>query len=86
MYWVASSAGNKYFVKLANYGSDPQDVTVSISGMSSGKLTLVADNDPDAFNSESQTLVTPAEKDVTGKDGSFTFTLPAWSVCVLAAN
>lgn len=54
--------------------------------MTSGKLTVVADNDPDAFNSESRTHVTPAEKDVTGKDGSFTFTLPAWSVGVLAAN
>ena len=84
---MASSAGdNKYFVKLANYGPDPQDVTVSIPGLSSGKLTVVADNDPQAFKSDSQTLVTPAEKDVAAEDGSFVFTLPAWSVGVLAAS
>ena len=83
---MASSAGNKYFVKLANYGPDPQDVTVSIPGLSSGKLTVVADDDPDAFNSDSQTLVTPVEKDVAAKDGSFVLTQPAWSVGVLAAS
>ena len=84
---MASSAGdNKYFVKLANYGPDPQDVAVSVPGLSSGKLTVVADNDPQAFNSDSQTLVTPAEKDVAAEDGSFVFTLPAWSVGVLAAS
>lgn len=84
---MASSAGNnKYFVKLANYGPDPQDVTVSIPGLKTGKLTVVADNDPQAFNSDSQTLVTPVEKDVDAQDKSFQFTLPAWSVGVLAAS
>ncbi|ODM17091.1 putative alpha-N-arabinofuranosidase A [Aspergillus cristatus] len=86
VYWVASSAGDKYYVKLANYGSETQDVTVSIPGLSSGKLTVLADNDPEASNTDTQTLVTPSEKDVTGENGSFSFTLPAWSVAVLAAN
>lgn len=86
VYWVASSAGDSYYVKLANYGSETQDVTVSIPGLSSGKLTLLADNDPEASNTDTQTLVTPSETDVTGENGSFSFTLPAWSVAVLAAN
>lgn len=86
VYWVASSAGDNYYVKLANYGSETQDVTISIPGLSSGKLTVLADNDPEASNTDTQTLVTPSEKDVTGQDGSFSFTLPAWSVAVLAAN
>ena len=86
VYWVASSAGDKYFVKMANYGFDAQDMTVSIPGTSNGKLTVVADNDPDASNSESETLVTPSEKDIAGENGSFSFDLPAWSVAVLAAN
>lgn len=86
VYWVASSAGDSYYVKLANYGTETQDVTISIPGTSSGKLTVLADNDPDASNTDSQTLVTPSEKDVTAQDGSFSLTLPAWSVAVLAAN
>ena len=86
VYWVASSAGDKYYVKLANYGAESQEITVSISGKTGGKLTVLADSDPKAFNSDTQTLVTPSETDVKATDGKFTFTLPAWSVGVLAAN
>ncbi|KAI9929767.1 hypothetical protein ASPWEDRAFT_155983 [Aspergillus wentii DTO 134E9] len=86
VYWVASSAGNQYFVKLANYGADTQKVTVSIPGMKTGKLTVLADNDPNAENTDSQSPVAPVDSNVNASDGSFTFTLPAWSVAVLAAN
>ncbi|KAE8145187.1 Arabinosidase A [Aspergillus avenaceus] len=86
VYWVASSAGDKYYVKLANYGADSQEVSVSISGMTGGKLTVLADDDPDATNTDTQTLVTPSESDVQASNGKFTLTLPAWSVAVLAAQ
>lgn len=86
VYWVASSADDTYYVKLANFGADTQDVSVSIDGLSSGKLTVVADNDPEAYNSDAQTEVTPSQKDVQAENGKFSFTLPAWSVAVLAAN
>ncbi|OJZ92932.1 glycoside hydrolase family 51 protein [Aspergillus luchuensis CBS 106.47] len=86
LYWVASSAGDSYYVKLANYGSETQDLTVSIPGTSTGKLTVLADNDPDAYNSDTQTLVTPSESTVQASNGTFTFSLPAWAVAVLAAN
>lgn len=86
VYWVASSAGNRYFVKMANYSPNAEDVTVSVPGTRSGKLTVLADDDPNASNSDSETLVTPSEKDITGENGSFSFSLPAWSVAVLAVN
>ncbi|GMF77586.1 unnamed protein product [Aspergillus oryzae] len=86
VYWVASSADDKYYVKLANYGADTQEITVTISGKTGGKLTVLADSDPKAFNSDTQTLVTPSESDVKATNGKFTFTLPAWSVGVLAAH
>lgn len=86
VYWVASSSGSSYYVKLANYGADTQDVSVSIPGMSSGKLTVLADSDPEAYNSDTQTLVTPSESNVQASNGQFSFTLPAWSVAVLTAN
>lgn len=71
---------------MANYNPNAQDVTVSVPGTSSGKLTVLADDDPNASNSDSETLVTPSEKDITGENGSFSFSLPAWSVAVLAVN
>ncbi|EAU36156.1 alpha-N-arabinofuranosidase A precursor [Aspergillus terreus NIH2624] len=86
VYWVASSSGSSYYVKLANYGADTQEVSVSIPGMSSGKLTVLADSDPEAYNSDTQTLVTPSESNVQASNGQFSFTLPAWSVAVLTAN
>lgn len=87
LYWVASSSGNGYFVKMANYSPDTQDLTISIPGMSSGKLTVVADNDPQAYNSDTQTMVTPpSQSDVTANNGGFDFKLPPWSVAILAAN
>ncbi|KAE8387391.1 Arabinosidase A [Aspergillus alliaceus] len=86
VYWVASSAGNKYYVKLANYGTDTQQITVSIPRKTTGKLTVLADNDPKAFNSDTQTLVTPSQLDIKATNGKFTLTLPAWSVGVLAAD
>lgn len=86
VYWVASSAGNSYFVKMANYGPDNQDLTISIPGMNAGKLTIVGNDNPDAYNSDSQTPITPSQSDVTAENGTFTLKLPAWSVAVLAAN
>lgn len=83
VYWVASSVGSQYFVKMANYGADTQDVTVSIPGLTRGILTVLADSDPDASNTVNQTLVVPSVSNVAGDDGSFSFTLPAWSVAVL---
>lgn len=86
VYWVASRAGNNYFVKMANYSPDIQDTTISIPGMNGGKLTVVGNDNPNAYNSDSQTLITPSQSEVTAENGNFTFKLPAWSVAVLAAR
>ncbi|KAJ5593923.1 Arabinosidase A [Penicillium hispanicum] len=86
VYWVASSTSNNYFVKLANYGSDVQDVSVAISGMTTAKLTVVGDNDPNASNTDTETPITPVDSTLSTSNGTFTFTLPAWSVAVLAAS
>ncbi|PYI01093.1 Arabinosidase A [Aspergillus sclerotiicarbonarius CBS 121057] len=86
VYWVASSAGDAYHVKLANYGSDTENLTVTISGTTTGKLTILADSDPEAYNSDMQTLVTPSKSTVQASNGTFTFSLPPWAVAVLATN
>ncbi|KAJ5538778.1 Arabinosidase A [Penicillium frequentans] len=87
VYWVASSAGDSsYFVKLANYGSDAQDLSVTINGTTTAKLTVVGDDDANAANTVDETPVAPVESTLTASDGTFTFILPAWSVAVLAAS
>ncbi|KAJ5106074.1 hypothetical protein NUU61_003421 [Penicillium alfredii] len=86
VYWVASSAKDAYFVKLANYGSKTQDISIAISGKNQGKLTVVADDDAKAANTDTETPIAPTDSTVSAKDGKFTFTLPAWSVAVLAAS
>jgi alpha-N-arabinofuranosidase len=87
VYWVASSANDSsYFVKLANYGSDTQDLSVTIDGMTTAKLTVVGDDDANASNTVDETPVAPVESTLTASDGTFTFTVPAWSVAVLAAS
>lgn len=87
VYWVASSAGDSsYFVKLANYGSDTQDLSVTIDGMTTAKLTVVGDDDANAANTVDETPVAPVISALTSSNGTFTFTMPAWSVAVLAAS
>ncbi|KAJ5730448.1 uncharacterized protein N7483_004956 [Penicillium malachiteum] len=87
VYWVASSASDSsYFVKLANYGSDTQDLSVNINGLTTAKLTLVGDDDPHAANTPDESPVVPVQSTLSSSNGTFTFTLPAWSVAVLAAS
>lgn len=87
VYWVASSAGDSsYFVKLANYGSATQDLSVTIDGLTSAKLTVVGDDDPNAANNPDGTPVVPVDSTLSSSNGTFKFTLPAWSVAVLAAK
>ncbi|KAJ5408957.1 hypothetical protein N7509_002840 [Penicillium cosmopolitanum] len=42
LYWVATKADTQYYVKLANYGPDEQNVTVKIPKTDSGKLKMLS--------------------------------------------
>ncbi|CAG7918492.1 unnamed protein product [Penicillium olsonii] len=86
VYWVASNTDETYYVKLANYGSKTETVSVKIAGSTKAKLTVVANNDANAANTDTETLVTPVDSELSGKDGEFSLTLPAWSAAVLVAN
>ena len=86
VYWVASNTDDTYYVKLANYGSKTETVSVKIAGSTKAKLTVVANNDANAANTDTETLVTPVDSELNGKDGEFSLTLPAWSAAVLVAN
>lgn len=87
VYWVASNSGDTYYVKLANYGEKSESVRVTVPGAKAGTLSLVSDSDPNAANTDlEQNLVVPSENKVKSSNGTFTFTMPAWGVGVLAVH
>ncbi|OJJ98875.1 hypothetical protein ASPACDRAFT_1881644 [Aspergillus aculeatus ATCC 16872] len=87
VYWVASNSDDTYYVKLANYGEKSESVSVTVPGAKAGSLSLVSDSDPDAANTDlEQNLVVPSVNKVKSSNGTFTFTMPAWGVGVLAVH
>lgn len=84
--WATSSADETYFVKLANYDSETQELTVPISGLGSAKLTVVGSDDEGAANTDTETTITPADSTPSATDGKFSFTMPARSIAVLVAK
>lgn len=85
LYWVASRTGSQYFVKLANYGPDEQNVTVSIPDTHAGRLEMLAGtqfqgNQP--HNMQVQTVTSP----VQGDGGKYTVTMTPWAIAVLVVS
>lgn len=90
LYWVASSAaGTKYFVKLANYGTTVQSVTIKIPGAAVGKTASVSflTGEPTEINLPLNVVVQPTSATVTGSaaDG-WTFNVPAYGVAIFSIS
>nr|QEI10540.1 GH51 alpha-L-arabinofuranosidase [Evansstolkia leycettana] len=84
VYWVASVSGSTYYVKLANYGSASETVTINIDGTKSGTLEMLSGAEMGS-NYPHNVTITPQTSSVSGS-GSFTVTMPAWAVAVLAVS
>ena len=90
LYWVASATGGSaptYYVKLANYGADPQNVTVGFGAAASGTATLqsisgAATDD----NARGNTKVKIESAQVQGSGDGYTFTMPGWAAGVLVVG
>lgn len=86
---ASSKANNTYYVKLANYGSSTQAVTVKIPDVSlsaSADFTLLT-GDEFAANYPGMVSVTPQNSTITGSAmGGYALSMPAWSVAVLAVS
>ena len=85
LYWVASKTHSQYYFKLANYGPDDQNVTVSIPGTKSGTLEMLAGpqlqgNVP--YGVEIETVTTK----VHSSSGKYTVKMSPWAVAVLAVK
>jgi alpha-L-arabinofuranosidase len=91
LYWVASStAAGKYYVKLANYGTVSESVTVKIpnaSGLSATAGVQILTGSSTAENQPLDVTVQPASSTVTGSaTGGWTFSVPGYGVAVFTAS
>jgi alpha-N-arabinofuranosidase len=84
VYWVASVDESTYYVKLANYGSTEESITIDIEGKTAGTVHLLSGGELGS-NYPHNITITPQTSDVSGS-GSFNLTLPAWAVAVLAVS
>lgn len=88
LYWIASSTtSGTYYVKLANYGTSEQSVTIKIPGASgvsgaAGLQTLTGAST--ASNYPLDVTVQPVTGTVSGSaEGGWTFSVPGYGVAVL---
>ncbi|KAL4895282.1 glycoside hydrolase superfamily [Aspergillus ambiguus] len=85
LYWVASSLNDTYYVKVANYGEDSQEVHIKVPDTNSGKLQTLA-GPRDGYNIPHNVTIKPVTKNVTAPDGSYTVNMAPWSVAVLSVS
>ena len=85
LYWVASRTGSQYFVKLANYGPDEQNVTVSIPDILGGRLEMLAGTQFQG-NQPHQITVQTVTSPVQGDGGKYTVTMTSWAIAVLIVS
>lgn len=71
---------------MANYGATAVSTTVRIPGAASGTVTTLTGPGSNSVNTPKNALVVPVTTTITGNGGSFTLTLPAWSVVVVAVK
>lgn len=89
VYWVASSKSDStYYVKLANYGSSAQNLTVKFSSLavsSPATLTLLSGGEL-ISNYPGAVSISPSTSTIDGSASEgYSFSIPAWGVAVLAA-
>ncbi|KXG53792.1 Glycoside hydrolase, superfamily [Penicillium griseofulvum] len=85
VYWVASKTGSQYYLKLANYGPEHQNVKVSIPGTKTGKLEMLAGpkyHGDTPGNVQIQTVTTS----VFNGQGNYSISMDPWAVAVLAVS
>ena len=85
LYWVASKTDSKYYLKLANYGTDHQSVKVSIPGTKSGRLEILAGpryQGDTPYHAQIQTVTTS----VFNPQGNYSIQMEPWAIAVLAVS
>ncbi|KAJ5708236.1 hypothetical protein N7488_008037 [Penicillium malachiteum] len=83
LYWVATKSDSQYYVKLANYGSEEQNVTVSIAETNSGRLEMLSGSRLQG-NTPYQVDVETVSTNIEGKEGNYSVSMGPWAIAVLA--
>jgi len=91
LYWVAgSTSSGTYYVKIANYGTTTESITVTIpkaTGLSASANLQILTGASTAENQPLDVLVQPVSSTVTGSaTGGWTFSLPGYGVAVLTVT
>ena len=87
VYWVASRDDDTstYYVKLANYNASATTATIVIDGVTSGTITTLTGPDESSENEVGDSgVVVPVSEAITASGGSYTISLPAYAVVVVA--
>ena len=86
VYWVASSkSGGTYYVKMANYGTSTESVTVSIPNVAVGSAEVqMLSGGATQSNFPLNVTVTPQSRSIQpGDEGGYTVSMDPYSVAVL---
>lgn len=86
VYWSASADSSATYVKLANYGANAQNVSVSVAGAAAGTLTTLSGAQRAENGDTAGEVVQPVKSTPSGGNGTFALELPAWSVAVLVTS
>ena len=83
LYWVATKTDSQYYVKLANYGEDEQNVIIKIPKTKSGTLKMLAGSQYEGNLPYSVNLETKYT-DIVQVEGNYTIKMPPWAIAVVA--
>ncbi|KAJ5934820.1 Glycoside hydrolase superfamily [Penicillium verhagenii] len=85
LYWVATKTDSRYYVKLANYGPDEQNVTISVPKTSSGRLEMLS-GEQFQGNQPYQVEIETISTKVHSKNGTYLVRMDSWAVGVLVVS
>ena len=92
LFWTASATSGgspTYFVKVANYGGEAQNVTVSIPGLRSNQIAAlhsVSAGQTDSNQPHSMKVQTQTTRVLGNANSGFIFTMPGWAAAVLCVD
>lgn len=85
LYWVATKTDSQYYVKLANYGPDEKNITISIPGTKSGRLEMLTGSQFQG-NTPYDVSVETVTTEIHSREGNYTVGMDPWAIAALAVS
>jgi len=80
---VATKTDSQYYVKLANYGKNEQNVVIKIPKTKSGRLKILAGSQYEGNLPYSPNIETKYT-DIEQVEGNYNIKMPPWAIAVVA--